>query len=99
MQMKPTFSLTKRDEESSTFKKTPEILKDGGCPIGTVPIRRTTKEDLIRERRADRFNASYAGGTFHVICLDPYINFLDYPSHMITECVQTLLYFYRGISR
>ncbi|XP_060210222.1 protein neprosin-like, partial [Lycium barbarum] len=24
--------------------------KDGGCPFGTVPIRRLTKEDLIRQR-------------------------------------------------
>ncbi|WMV42951.1 hypothetical protein MTR67_036336 [Solanum verrucosum] len=64
-QMKPTFSLTKRDEEPSTLRNTAKILKDGGCPKGTVPIRRTTKEDLIREQNADRFNASYAKGIFH----------------------------------
>uniref|UniRef100_M1CW47 Neprosin PEP catalytic domain-containing protein n=3 Tax=Solanum tuberosum TaxID=4113 RepID=M1CW47_SOLTU len=64
-QMKPTFSLTKRDEEPSTLRNTAKILKDGGCPKGTVPIRRTTKEDLIREQNADRFNASYANGIFH----------------------------------
>nr|XP_018623998.2 uncharacterized protein LOC104089186 [Nicotiana tomentosiformis] len=62
-QMKPSFSLLKRDKESSTSNSSFKMgLKDGGCPMGTVPIRRTTKEDLIRERR---FNASYARGTFH----------------------------------
>ncbi|XP_075102422.1 protein neprosin isoform X2 [Nicotiana tabacum] len=39
----------------------------------TVPIRRTTKEDLIRERR---FNASYAGGIFH-FALGQTLNDLD----------------------
>ncbi|KAK4730388.1 hypothetical protein R3W88_023376 [Solanum pinnatisectum] len=66
-QMKPSFSLTKRDNlESSTSNRSSGIeLKDGGCPMGTVPIRRTTKEDLIREKRANRFNASYARGIYH----------------------------------
>lgn len=26
------------------------VLEDGGCPMGTVPIRRTTKDDLIRAK-------------------------------------------------
>ncbi|KAG5554171.1 hypothetical protein RHGRI_011885 [Rhododendron griersonianum] len=30
----------------------------GGCPIGTVPIRRITKEDLIRERLSSRTMSS-----------------------------------------
>ncbi|KAG5592062.1 hypothetical protein H5410_042576 [Solanum commersonii] len=66
-QMKPSFSLTKRDNlESSTSNNSSGIgLKDGGCPMGTVPIRRTTKEDLIREKRVNRFNASYARGIYH----------------------------------
>ncbi|XP_075101993.1 protein neprosin-like [Nicotiana tabacum] len=63
IKMKPSFSLLKRDNESSTSNSSFKMgLKDGGCPMGTVPIRKTTKEDLIRERR---FNASYARGTFH----------------------------------
>ncbi|KAF8379463.1 hypothetical protein HHK36_028899 [Tetracentron sinense] len=33
-------------------------LKGGGCPFGTVPIRRTTKDDL---RRAKSFSEIYAG--------------------------------------
>nr|XP_009791950.1 PREDICTED: uncharacterized protein LOC104239114 [Nicotiana sylvestris] len=62
-QMKPSLSPLKRDKISSTSNSCSRIgLKDGGCPMGTVPIRRTTKEDLIRERR---FNASYAGGVLH----------------------------------
>ncbi|KAH0648261.1 hypothetical protein KY285_033509 [Solanum tuberosum] len=40
-------------------------MEDGGCPMGTVPIRRTTKEDLIRERKANQLNNSYATGVFH----------------------------------
>uniref|UniRef100_A0A1S4C0X4 Neprosin activation peptide domain-containing protein n=1 Tax=Nicotiana tabacum TaxID=4097 RepID=A0A1S4C0X4_TOBAC len=52
-----------RDKESATSNSSSKLgLRDGGCPMGTVPIRRSTKEDLIRERR---FNASYAGGIFH----------------------------------
>ncbi|XP_070038014.1 uncharacterized protein [Nicotiana tomentosiformis] len=63
IKMKPSFSLLKRDKESATSNRSCKIrLRHGSCPMGTVPIRRTTKEDLIRERR---FNASYAGGIFH----------------------------------
>ncbi|XP_034709742.1 uncharacterized protein LOC117932574 [Vitis riparia] len=50
--------LLKNHEVQMTFnrppkfvkeKKTPSVLGKGiGCPIGTVPIRRTQKEDLIR---------------------------------------------------
>ncbi|CAL5375821.1 unnamed protein product [Camellia sinensis] len=56
IQMKPT-SLPKRprDQVSSNVSKPLHIgLKGGGCPIGTVPIRRTTKEDLIREKLASK---------------------------------------------
>ncbi|CAL5373691.1 unnamed protein product [Camellia sinensis] len=55
-QMKPT-SLPKRsrDQVSSNVSKPLHIgLKGGGCPVGTVPIRRTTKEDLIREKLASK---------------------------------------------
>ncbi|KAK6782685.1 hypothetical protein RDI58_020481 [Solanum bulbocastanum] len=73
-QMKPSFSLTKRDNlESSTSNRSSGIeLKDGGCPMGTVPIRRTTKEDLIREKRANQFNASYARGIYHFALAQTY---------------------------
>ncbi|KAE9452309.1 hypothetical protein C3L33_15790, partial [Rhododendron williamsianum] len=51
-QMRPT-SLPRRakDQVSPKFAEPVTIgLKGGGCPVGTVPIRRITKEDLIRER-------------------------------------------------
>ncbi|KAH7840917.1 hypothetical protein Vadar_023291 [Vaccinium darrowii] len=58
-QMKPT-SLDRgtRDQVSSKFTKPISIgLKDGGCPVGTVPIRRISKEDLIRERFASKMTS------------------------------------------
>ena len=33
-------------------------LEGGGCPIGTVPIRRTTKDDLIRAKFHSEMYAS-----------------------------------------
>ncbi|XP_058203013.1 protein neprosin-like [Rhododendron vialii] len=51
-EMRPT-SLPRRvkDQVSPKFAKpVTRGLKGGGCPIGTVPIRRITEEDLIRER-------------------------------------------------
>ncbi|KAG5593173.1 hypothetical protein H5410_043687 [Solanum commersonii] len=52
IKMKPT--LTRRAQNpdiSSTADKSSSIwLKDNGCPLGTVPIRRITKDDLIRQR-------------------------------------------------
>nr|XP_016479521.1 PREDICTED: uncharacterized protein LOC107800800 [Nicotiana tabacum] len=65
-QMKPSFAQLKRDKESATSNRSSKIgPRDGGCPMGIVPIRRTTKEDLNRERR---FNSIYAGGIFRVSC-------------------------------
>ncbi|CAL5375843.1 unnamed protein product [Camellia sinensis] len=44
-----------RDQVSANVSKPLHIgLKGGGCPVGTVPIRRTTKEDLIREKLASK---------------------------------------------
>ncbi|KAI8568719.1 hypothetical protein RHMOL_Rhmol02G0222500 [Rhododendron molle] len=50
--MRPTsFPRRAKDQVSPKFAEPVTIgLKGGGCPIGTVPIRRITKEDLIRER-------------------------------------------------
>ncbi|CAL5360850.1 unnamed protein product [Camellia sinensis] len=55
-QMKPTSLPNRsRDQVSSKDSKPLRIgLKGGGCPIGTVPIRRTTKEDLIRKKLASK---------------------------------------------
>ncbi|XP_047324664.1 uncharacterized protein LOC124928180 [Impatiens glandulifera] len=37
---------------SSSINARPfKIFKEGGCPVGSVPIRRTTKADLIREKK------------------------------------------------
>ncbi|XP_077223265.1 protein neprosin-like [Tasmannia lanceolata] len=41
---------TVKDGGSSVHKSMQIGLKDGGCPTGTVPIRRIRKEDLIREK-------------------------------------------------
>ncbi|CAL5404438.1 unnamed protein product [Camellia sinensis] len=56
IQMKPTSSPNgSRHQVSSKDSKPLHVgLKGGGCPVGTVPIRRTTKEDLIREKLASK---------------------------------------------
>ncbi|THF99297.1 hypothetical protein TEA_008288 [Camellia sinensis var. sinensis] len=69
--MKPT-SLPKRsrDQVSSNVSKPLHIgLKGRGCPVGTVPIRRTTKEDLIREKLASKIMtpADDTGGADYAI--------------------------------
>ncbi|XP_058201407.1 protein neprosin-like [Rhododendron vialii] len=55
-QMKPiSINRGTRYHASPKFTKPASVkLKGGGCPVGTVPIRRLTKEDLIRERVASR---------------------------------------------
>ncbi|XP_059318782.1 protein neprosin-like isoform X2 [Lycium ferocissimum] len=54
-QMKPTFFNLQRDDISSKMNRPFNIgLEGGGCPTGTVPIRRITKEDLIRRRLASQ---------------------------------------------
>ncbi|CAL5327770.1 unnamed protein product [Camellia sinensis] len=56
IQMKPTSLPNRpRDQVSSNVSKPLHIgLRGGGCPVGTVPIKRTTKEDLIREKLASK---------------------------------------------
>ncbi|KAG5588748.1 hypothetical protein H5410_049182 [Solanum commersonii] len=48
-QMKPSFSMKESVSTISTsnYKSSRIGLPDRGCPVGTVPIRRTTKEDRI----------------------------------------------------
>ncbi|XP_055822249.1 uncharacterized protein LOC129890795 [Solanum dulcamara] len=49
--MKPTLSMIKPNSYASTNSRLSTLWsKDGGCPSGTVPIKRTTKDDLIRQR-------------------------------------------------
>ncbi|CAL5375793.1 unnamed protein product [Camellia sinensis] len=66
--MKPT-SLPKRsrDQVSSKVSKPLHLgLKGRGCSVGTVPIRRTTKEDLIRQKLASKIMtpADDTGGVY-----------------------------------
>ncbi|XP_060211061.1 protein neprosin-like [Lycium barbarum] len=50
--MKPTLSRMKKKSKSSTVSRSSSIWsKDRGCPFGTVPVKRITKDDLIRQRR------------------------------------------------
>ncbi|KAM3321800.1 hypothetical protein P3S67_002951 [Capsicum chacoense] len=50
--MKPTLpSGIKRNSYASAISRLPTIWsKDRGCPSGTVPVKRITKDDLIRQR-------------------------------------------------
>ncbi|XP_055819384.1 uncharacterized protein LOC129888435 [Solanum dulcamara] len=49
--MKPTLSRIKKNSSDSTSGWSSTIWsKDRGCPVGTVPIKRITKDDLLRQR-------------------------------------------------
>ncbi|XP_077251410.1 uncharacterized protein LOC143890576 [Tasmannia lanceolata] len=49
-----------RDKQASLLGLSLEIgFKDGGCPRGTVPIRRITKEDLIWAKSSQNFGKVY----------------------------------------
>lgn len=50
--MKPTVpSRIKRNPYASAMSRLPTIWsKDRGCPSRTVPVKRITKDDLIRQR-------------------------------------------------
>ncbi|KAF3671416.1 hypothetical protein FXO37_08054 [Capsicum annuum] len=52
LEMKPTLpSGIKRNSYASAISWLPTIWsKDRGCPSGTVPVKRITKDDLIRQR-------------------------------------------------
>ncbi|XP_019267492.1 PREDICTED: uncharacterized protein LOC109244803 [Nicotiana attenuata] len=48
--MKPTLGRSKQNSNASTTNWSSMIWsKDGGCPFGTVPIKKITKEDLVRQ--------------------------------------------------
>lgn len=49
--MKPSLSRIKQNSDDSTPNR-PSIIwpKDGDCPSGIVPVKRITKDDLIRRR-------------------------------------------------
>lgn len=51
VQMKPTLAKTKQNVDNSSTNSSSKIrLKNKGCPPGTVPIKRITKDDLIRQK-------------------------------------------------
>ncbi|KAM3263380.1 hypothetical protein P3L10_000374 [Capsicum annuum] len=50
-EMKPTLSTIKQTPSNSTIDISRTWIEKNGCPSGTVPIRRVTKDDLIRQRR------------------------------------------------
>ncbi|XP_016506977.2 uncharacterized protein LOC107824691 [Nicotiana tabacum] len=55
IKMKPTLSTIKQIPSAPTVDISSRILlENGGCPSGTVPIKRVTKDDLIRQRRMPR---------------------------------------------
>ncbi|KAM3321805.1 hypothetical protein P3S67_002956 [Capsicum chacoense] len=64
--MKPTLSRINQSSGSSTASRSTIIWsKDGGCPFGAIPIKRITKDDLIRRRlmpppENDAFDAQFA---------------------------------------
>ncbi|KAH0693030.1 hypothetical protein KY285_020127 [Solanum tuberosum] len=51
--MKPTLSRIKKDStfSSATNRSSTIWSKDGGCPFGTIPVKRITKDDLIKLSR------------------------------------------------
>lgn len=58
--MKPTsYPKWRRNQAFSTAYNLSNIWLNGkGCPVGTVPLRRTTKDDLIRAKLAAEMHAS-----------------------------------------
>lgn len=50
-------SINKVASEASNFNFSGIGLKGGGCPAGTVPIRRTSKEELLVAKR--QFNSRH----------------------------------------
>ncbi|KAK6783294.1 hypothetical protein RDI58_021091 [Solanum bulbocastanum] len=51
LNMKPTLSRIRQISGTSKSKEASTIwLNDGGCPFGSVPIKRITKDDLIRQK-------------------------------------------------
>ena len=62
MQMRPTSPPRRVSPEKEVpkldYKHVKIGLEGGGCPMGTVPIRRTTKDDLIRAKLYSEMHAS-----------------------------------------
>ncbi|KAK4728701.1 hypothetical protein R3W88_021689 [Solanum pinnatisectum] len=62
-EMKPTLSKSRIDAKASSFKRPSKIgLKGDRCPSGSVPIKRVTKEDLIRHQHMQGMDKSHCNG-------------------------------------
>ncbi|KAH0691903.1 hypothetical protein KY285_018357 [Solanum tuberosum] len=62
-EMKPTLSKSRIDAKASSFERPSKIgLEGDGCPSGTVPIKRVTKEDLIRHHHMQGMDKSHRNG-------------------------------------
>ncbi|KAF3640981.1 putative xyloglucan galactosyltransferase KATAMARI1-like [Capsicum annuum] len=48
--MKPTFRGIKQNHDATSTRSSTIWLNDEGCPFGTVPVRKITKDDLIRQK-------------------------------------------------
>ena len=63
--MRPSFVPKTAKVETSSGENAVKLddikLKDGGCPMGTVPIRRISKEEYIQMRRFTKQYASQRG--------------------------------------
>ncbi|XP_049378374.1 uncharacterized protein LOC125843204 [Solanum stenotomum] len=62
-EMKPTLSKSRIDAKASIFERPSKIgLEGNGCPSGTVPIKRVTKEDLIQHQHMQCMDKSHRNG-------------------------------------
>ncbi|KAI3993226.1 hypothetical protein MKX01_009969 [Papaver californicum] len=71
IQLRPDNPPKRRTTEKTSSivdePKTSEIRPDGiECPKGTVPIRRTTKEDLIRAKSLTKFKNGSNASNYHI---------------------------------
>lgn len=78
--MKPTLSKSRIDAKALSFEKPSKIgLKGGGCPSGTVPIKRVTKEDLIRHQHMQDMKKNLNDHvSSHIIFIMPYRFFIEF---------------------
>lgn len=89
MQMKPMLSMLQGDDISSNNNRPFNIeLEGGGCPVGTVPIRRITKDDLIRQRLTKQMRGGDDSPDGDVSLLQEFLQLFDF------QKFKTLLYIF-----
>ncbi|KAF3659838.1 putative pollen-specific protein SF3-like [Capsicum annuum] len=68
IKMKPTLPNLLVDDTSSNIHRPYNIeLEGGGCPTGTVPIRRITKDDLIQQGFLSQIRGALPDGDFATV--------------------------------